>query len=142
MRRDDLSYKPWRNNGGILRLRKRVAGRRAEEKTRGHFAQNDNGQCKGLFRAEEGVEGGSELGAGPILRADDFAGDAGVAADEVGFGNHHGAVVGANFSAVISIGGKVYLMFAKKFLIGGGVVIPAYANHRSTLGRNALLKSV
>src|SRR5690242_18851572 len=89
-----------------------------------------------LIRVEEGVEGGGEFGAGPILLADDFAGDAAVAADEIGFGNHHGAVIGADFPVVVAVGGEIDLMFGQEFLIRGGVVVPTDANHRSALAGN------
>ena len=91
---------------------------------------------------KEGVEGGGEFRARPILLANDFAGDAAVAADQIGFGNHHRAIVGANFSVVVAIGGKVDAVFLKEFLIGGGIVIPANAQNRPALGRNALLKRI
>jgi hypothetical protein len=71
-----------------------------------------------LFGFEDRVEIGSHFGAGPILRADDFAIEAALSVDDVGFGVHRGAVIHRDFFGGIAIVGKAKLIGLQKILIG------------------------
>src|SRR5260370_31044308 len=100
-----------------------------------------------LVGVEKGVEGGSELGTRPILLADDFAGDAAVAGDEIDLREHRGAVILGNVAysgiggAGIAIGGDVGVEFGQKLLICGGIIVLAGPHPSSTLAGNALVTS-
>jgi hypothetical protein len=59
-----------------------------------------------LFVAEQSLEVGDHFGAGPILRADDFAIDAALAIDDVSFGVHRGAVGNCDLFRRVAICGE------------------------------------
>jgi len=91
---------------------------------------------------DDGVEVGEHVGAGPVLGTDDFAVDAAVAVDDVGFGVHGGAVVERDLLGGVAVGGEADLVSAEKIVVGGLVVVNADAEDGGALGRDAALEGV
>jgi len=95
-----------------------------------------------LLGIDDGIQVGHHFGAGPILGADDFAVDASLAIDDVGFWVHGGAVVERNLLGGIAVGGKVEGVGGEEILVGGLVVIHADADDGGAEWRDLLLESV
>ena len=76
-----------------------------------------------LLPAEERVEVGGYVRAGPILRTNDFAVDAAVAVDDVGVGKHGGAILEWNIARRITESGKTQVVSHAEFLVSIFVLI-------------------
>src|SRR5882757_3311838 len=82
-----------------------------------------------LLRAgDQRVEVGEHFGRIPLLVADDFAGDFAVAVDDVGFGDHYGAVGLGDRGAIFFCGGIAERRVAdgvieQEFFVGGVVFV-------------------
>lgn len=77
------------------------------------------------FGSETGKEG-TDLGAGPILRADELAADDAFAVNDVAFGPHLGVVEIGGTLCGIAYGDEIYVMRGEKVRVGVGIVIDAY----------------
>src|ERR1700722_1131196 len=93
------------------------------------------------------VEVGEHFGGIPLLVADDFAGDFAVAVDDVGLGNHRGAVGFGDAGAVffrggIAIGGVVDSVFEQEFFVGGVIFVGGYTQHDRVVRGDVLLQAV
>ena len=97
---------------------------------------------KTSVRVQQGINGGGQFGAGPVLRAHDLAGDPTFPGNHVNFGDYCCAVIRSDFFAAVDVSRKVDAVLGKEFLIRGRIVVPAQSQHRSALARNALLKRV
>ena len=96
---------------------------------------------------EEGVEIGEHVGGVPLLGADDFAGDAAVAVDDVGFGDHDRAVGYGDGRAIvlsggIAVGGEDDGLIGEELLIRRGVLVRSDAQDDSVARGDVLLQAV
>jgi hypothetical protein len=105
----------------------------------GHSAGSGSG-CGARRRQGEDVI--YELVAGPVLRAYDFAGDAAIGANDVGFGPEFCAVGGGDVLGGIAESGEDYFVLAQKFFVGGGIFINADAENRGAARLNAGLQRI
>src|SRR5271155_5121679 len=96
----------------------------------------------GLLGIDDGFEVGHHIGAGPILGADDFAVDAAVAIDDVGFRVHGGAVVEGDLLGGVTEGGEGEGGGFEEVVVGGGVVVHADADDGGAEWGDALLEGV
>src|SRR5208282_3937292 len=90
----------------------------------------------------DGIEVGRHFRAGPILGADDFAVDAALAVDHVGFWVHGGAVVDGDLLGGVAESGKGEGVGFEEGIVGGGVVVHADADDGGAEGGDALLEGV
>jgi hypothetical protein len=105
-------------------------------------ASTSDEMTRELFLTQEGVEVGSDVGAGPVLRADDLAVDFAVARDDVGFGDHHGAVFGLNFLRWIAERRVIDGIGLEEVLIRGLVLVGADADDGTAARSDLLLQPV
>ena len=78
-----------------------------------------------------------------MLGADDFAGDFAVAVDDVGFGDHGGAVVVFDFfHCGVREGYETYLLIQEELFVGGMVVVDAYAQDHAIARGDVLFEVV
>jgi len=92
---------------------------------------------------KECVEVRSQVGAGPVLRANDFAVEAAVAANDVGFGIHGGAVVLGELSySGVTMGGEGDAIVLQELFVRGWVFVHAHADDSAAQGRDAALERV
>ncbi len=99
------------------------------------------GSGSGIGR-REGENVIDEFVAGPVLRAHDFAGDAAIGADNVGFGPHLGAVGGGDILGGIAESGEDYFVLLEKLFVGGGVFVNADAEDSGAARLDAELERV
>jgi hypothetical protein len=78
-----------------------------------------------------------------LLGADDFAGDFAVAVDDVGFGDHGGAVVVFDLlHRGVGVGYETYLLIEEELFVGGMVVVDAYAQDHAVARSDVLFEVV
>lgn len=78
-----------------------------------------------------------------MLGADDFAGDFAVAVDDVGFGDHGGAVVVFDFlHGGVGVGEEADLLVLQEFLVGREIVVDAYAQDHGVARGDVLFEMV
>src|ERR1700742_703040 len=93
------------------------------------------------------VKVGEHFGRVPILVADDFAGDFAVTVDDVGLGDHHGAVGFGDAGAVFFCGGIAICriadgVFEQEFFVGGVVFIGGDTEDDRVVGGDVLLEAI
>jgi hypothetical protein len=92
---------------------------------------------------EERVEIVGQFGAGPILRPDDFAIETAIAADDIGFGVHAGAVIFGELSfSWVAIRGETDAVRLQEFFVGRLVFVHAHADYSAPERFDAALKGV
>lgn len=95
-----------------------------------------------LLLFQEGIEVLRHFRAGPVLAANDFAVDVARAVDDVGVGEHRGAIIGGDLARGVARSGEAHVVSLQEIVIGGLVVVDADAKDRAAKRRDLLLQLI
>lgn len=93
-------------------------------------------EVRELALEEEGLDVDGDVAGGPILGADDFAFDAALTVDEIGFGEAGSAVIGSDGFGIVAERGEDHAIIFEEGLVGLGVVVDGDAENDAAFGSN------
>src|SRR5579872_1229968 len=91
-------------------------------------------KAEGLALEEEGLDVDGDVAGGPVLGADDFAFDAALAVDEIGFGEAGSAVIGCDGFGVVAESGEDDAIIFEEGLVGLRVIVDGDAENDAAFG--------
>src|ERR1700733_9914241 len=102
------------------------SGRRAPADT---AKAKTKAKAEALALEEEGLDVDGDVPGGPVLGADDFAFDAALAIDEIGFGEAGSAVIGCDCFGIVAEGGEDDAIIFEEGLVGLRVIVDGDAEN-------------